>query len=187
MNDPVGTGIRLGEGYVQPFATAARQLAAGQTFEGTATATEAGADIIVRAATGGAGFVVNLLNRGPNVNVPDAPRTSGGTANSASGERLTDDLIASMDRPQVSDPTLSRALDRLYRPGGTVGNGSTAAAVREELRTGVPVRGRQHSQKAENEIVNLERFIRRNPNASPSDIRAAQNVIRDLRNALGGN
>jgi filamentous hemagglutinin len=92
-----------------------------------------------------------------------------------------------MDRPLVSDSRLSSLLDDLYRPGGTIGNGSTAAAVRHEIATGLPVLGREHSQKARDYIVALERFIRRNPNSSANDIRAAQNVIRDLRNALGGN
>jgi len=36
-------------------------------------------------------------------------------------------------------------------------------------------------------IKALESWIRKNPNASSSDIRAAENVIIDMRNALNGN
>jgi hypothetical protein len=99
---------------------------------------------------------------------------------------LTDDLLANAVNPTVSDPQLSRFLNELNRPTGTVGNGSTAAAVREELRTGLPVNGRNHIQKAQNAIVRLERALRRT-DLSASDRRIVENVIRDLRNALGGN
>jgi hypothetical protein len=99
---------------------------------------------------------------------------------------LTDDLLARMINPTVADPELAAFLNRLNRPTGTVGNGSTAAAVREELRTGLPVNGSFHSQKAQNAIVRLERALRRT-DISASDRRTIENVVRDLRNALGGN
>jgi hypothetical protein len=79
-NDPVGTGIKLGESFVAPFAKAADQLRSGQTFEGTATATEAGADLVVKAATGGGKFIAGILTGGlpkivRKIDLPDVPRT----------------------------------------------------------------------------------------------------------------
>jgi hypothetical protein len=114
------------------------------------------------------------------------PVTAGGTPNSSTGAQLNDDLLARMVNPTVSDPQLAAYLNRLNRPTGTVGNGSTAAAVRQELRTGLPVNGSFHSQKAQDAITHLERQLRRT-NLSSSDRRTIENVVRDLRNALGGN
>ena len=58
--------------------------------------------------------------------------------------------------------------------------------MREELRTGLTVNGRNHIQKAENAVVYLQDSLRRT-NLSANDRRTIENVIRDLRNALGGN
>lgn len=92
-----------------------------------------------------------------------------------------------MARPYVSSPGLSGLLDDLYRPGAQVGSGSTAAAVRLELANpGALVGGRSHIQKAEDYIRALDDWLARNPTASPGDRAAAENVIKDMQNALNG-
>ena len=91
-----------------------------------------------------------------------------------------------MERPHTANSELSGLMDDLYRPGAKVGSGSTAAAVREELATGAQVGGRSHVQKAGDYARALDDWLRRNPTASPGDRAAAENVARDLRNALGG-
>jgi RHS repeat-associated protein len=105
-------------------------------------------------------------------------------ANSAAAELYKDELRAAMERPAVSDPKLSSLIDQHYREGASVGSGSTAAAVRQELATGVPVGGRLHSQKAADGIRSLEKWLERNPTARASDRAAAENVKRDMENAL---
>ncbi len=111
----------------------------------------------------------------------------GGATNRAAFEDYTDSLRAAMERPYVRDQELSRLLDYLYRPGATVGSGSTAAAVRAELANpGTLVGGRSHIQKAEDAIRSLSRWLRVHPEAVLGDRAAAENVIRDLTNALGG-
>lgn len=66
-----------------------------------------------------------------------------------------------------------------------VGSGSTAAAIREELRTGLPVSGSFHSEKDQGTIKYLEKLPKNNPNADPMDRAAAENVLADIKDALG--
>jgi len=108
-------------------------------------------------------------------------------ANRALHERFVDGLRVAMERPHVQDEALSGLLDDLYRPGATVGSGSTAAAVRHEAATGTKIRGRSHTQKAENYSAALQDWLNRNPSAPPGDRAAAENVLRDMQNALKGN
>lgn len=112
--------------------------------------------------------------------------TSSPAANRADHERYKDDLRAQMEQPHARDPALSGILSQLYRPGAQIGSGSTAAAVRHEKATGGQVGGKEHDQKARDNIVALQRWLRNNPTASPGDRAAAENVIRDMQSALGG-
>nr|WP_267096262.1 hemagglutinin repeat-containing protein [Xanthomonas sacchari] len=111
---------------------------------------------------------------------------SDGMADAASGARLREDLLASMSKPEVSNPRLSSIIDTLYRDGAKVGSGSTADAVRHELKTGQSVGGKFHSQKAADSIIALQRWLDENPGASFSDRSAAQHVMEDMKNALRG-
>jgi RHS repeat-associated protein len=107
-------------------------------------------------------------------------------SNSAAHQAYKDSLRTAMSKPAVSDPKLARIIDPLYRANATVGSGSAAAAVRQELATGLAVGGRFHSQKAADSIKALGKWLDKNPTARPGDIAAAQNVIRDMTNALRG-
>ncbi len=101
--------------------------------------------------------------------------------------RNVKNIPAGLRKPQVSDKILQSKLDKLYRPGAKTGSGSTADAVRLERLTGKPVGGKWHTQKAQDSINELSRWIRKNPQASPADRTAAQSVIDDMANALRGN
>jgi len=118
----------------------------------------------------------------PEGNLPNGPATT-----NVNSSRLKDDLIRISERPPISDPKLSKEFDKLYRPNATIGSGSTADAVRHELATGNSVGGAWHTQKAKDSIISLQRWVKKNPNASFNDISAAENAIRDLQNALNGN
>ena len=115
-----------------------------------------------------------------------SPVTSGGTANAATVPKLADDLASKMAKPIVSDAKLGGLIDDLYRDGAKIGTGSTADAVRYETQTGTAVGGVFHTQKAQDYSTALQKWLDTNPNAPFSDRSAAQNVLRDLRNALGG-
>ncbi len=104
----------------------------------------------------------------------------------ASHERLKDDLRAQMGRPKVHDPKLDKIIGENYREGAKVGSGSTADAVRHELKTGERVGGRLHDQKARDTITTLEKWLKNNPSARPGDRAAAENVLKDLQNSLSG-
>jgi len=90
-------------------------------------------------------------------------------------------------RPTIKDPALEKNyVNALYRPGAKIGNGSTADAIRSELATKLKVGGRIHTQKGEDSIRALERWLARNPAADAGDRAAAQAIIDDLKNALSG-
>jgi hypothetical protein len=95
-----------------------------------------------------------------------------------------------VSKPSITDPKLNNIVEDLYK--GTkvpnrIGTGSTADAIRNELKTGQPTYGRFHSQKGREYVRALEKWLCNNPNASAADRAAAQQMLDDLRAALGGN
>jgi hypothetical protein len=107
-------------------------------------------------------------------------------ANRAKHEKYLSELRAAMGKPHTKDADLGRMMDKLYRDNASVGSGSTAAAVRHELATNTPVGGVWHTQKAEDAVVFMQRWLRDHPTATPGDRAAAENVLRDLQDALAG-
>lgn len=91
-----------------------------------------------------------------------------------------------MEKPDVNDEKLTNLLGDLYSPGAKVGSGSTADALRAEMATGESAGGRFHFQKAQDYSTGLEGWLRKNPTGLSGDRAAAENVLIDLRNALGG-
>jgi hypothetical protein len=99
-------------------------------------------------------------------------------------DALRYDLATGMGKPAAVDAELREFVNTHYRTNATVGSGSTADAVRSEIRTGKPVGNSYHSIKASSDIEGLRNWIKNNPSASPSDIRTAENMIIDLEDAL---
>ena len=120
------------------------------------------------------------------IQIAESVAAESGAANRATFEAYKDSLRAQMSRPAASNPELNSLLDKLYRPNAQIGSGSTAAAVRQELATGQPVGGAFHSQKAQESITALQRWLNDNPTAAGADRAATENVIRDMQNALNG-
>jgi len=54
------------------------------------------------------------------------------------------------------------------------------------MATGNPVAGKFHLQKAMDKIRQLENWLQKNPAASPGDRAAAENVLKDMKNAVSG-
>ena len=72
--DAIATATKLGEDYVEPFQEGAKDLAAGRTYEGISTITEASSDLIVDIATGGAKAGIKILTGSvPAVKIKDLP------------------------------------------------------------------------------------------------------------------
>lgn len=142
---------------------------------------------VLMKATVKAGAVGRLIVSGRRVPVLSRNfRQVSEAANRATHAKYLDELRAAMAKPPTKDPELSDIMDRLYRADADIGSGSTAAAIRHELATGKPTREAWHSKKAEDRIRNLERWLRKNPHATHGDRAAAENVIRDMQNALKG-
>ena len=167
------------------FNAATQYLSTGQVqWRGVGGVLDAAGDGAIMGPALGA--VSGLAGGSAAVESSRAPAAKGGAANIAAHEAYKDGLRAAMSKPAVSDPALARLIDPLYRPNATVGSGSTAAAIRQELATGQPVGGAFHSQKAADSIRSLERWLSNNPAARTGDRAAAENVIKDMSNALGG-
>ena len=66
-----------------------------------------------------------------------------------------------------------------------VGTGTTADALRYELRTGNTVFGKSHLQKGEDSLRGLENWLKANPNAPYHDRLVARSLANDLLDALG--
>ncbi len=86
-------------------------------------------------------------------------------------------------KPTVTNLKLQEAADQLYHPGGEIGSGSTADAIRYEAETGLPVKGKFHTQKGMDRLRNLERILA-SEDLSPSDRAIAEALADDLRDAL---
>lgn len=92
-------------------------------------------------------------------------------------------------KPSVTDPKLNNLVEDLYKGTKTpnqIGMGSTADAIRNELKTGQATYGRFHSQKGQEYVRALEKWLQKNPNASAADRAAAQQMLDDLNSALAG-
>jgi hypothetical protein len=120
---------------------------------------------------------INPVINEPINNVPE---------NVVSKEAHLVDLRASMSKPHVENQELKKIVGELYKPNAKVGSGSTAAALREELATGKLVGGKSHDIKTKQYTTTLKKWIESNPTASPGDRAAAENILKDLHNALNG-
>jgi hypothetical protein len=94
-------------------------------------------------------------------------------------------LRREMEKPSVTDPELRTEVDKYYRPDAIIGSGSTAAAIRYERETGELLRDTLHSKKGADAIRFLEKWLKKNPTASSGDRAAAENILLDLKDALG--
>lgn len=105
----------------------------------------------------------------------------------AAYERYIRDLRKSMDRPLIVDSRLGKFVNDWYwKNTSTIGNGSTAAAIRLERIENIPVKGRFHTQKGQDSLVYFENWLKNNPEAVASDRVAVENMILELRDALEG-
>lgn len=106
-------------------------------------------------------------------------------SNNTAYEGYKRQLRTEMEKPIVHDKKLQDVINKLYRPNAEVGSGSTAAVIRQEIATGKPTKGTFHSQKGNDSIANLEKWLANNPKAVQTDRMAAKNIILDLKDALG--
>ena len=96
--------------------------------------------------------------------------------------------VAAAASPAVSNARLQNVVNDLYK-GTTnpnrVGNGTTADAIRRELRSGEATGGKMHTMKGEQYSRALQKVLR-NPSLSEADRTVAQQLLDDLQAALRG-
>ena len=86
---------------------------------------------------------------------------------------------------KVSNTKLKNTIKEMYRPGAKIGDGGLADAIRYETRTGELVGGKSHIQKGTERLKNLENILERET-LTKQDIKIIEDLINDLKNALGG-
>ncbi|MFG3134084.1 polymorphic toxin-type HINT domain-containing protein [Streptomyces tendae] len=96
-----------------------------------------------------------------------------------------------LPKPSVSDSKLQNLVNDLYKgttnPART-GDGTTMSAIRDELRSGQLVHGRNHVAKGNQYAKALNKWISRNyRNGDPHDLIVARTLLADLKSALAGN
>ena len=86
---------------------------------------------------------------------------------------------------KVSNTKLKNTIKEIYRPGAKIGDGGLADAIRREIKTGQLVGGKSHIQKGAERLKNLERISQRE-NLTKQERKIVEDLIRDLKRALGG-
>ncbi|MFD0360093.1 hypothetical protein ACFQZZ_01350 [Nocardia sp. GCM10030253] len=92
-------------------------------------------------------------------------------------------------KPTVNDTRLQNILNDLYKGAnnpGRVGDGTTADAVRNELKTLEPTEGRWHLQKAMESQRGLAKWLMDKANTDPADRAVAIRELQNLMDALAG-
>ena len=95
----------------------------------------------------------------------------------------------SAEKPTVSNSKLQSAIDDLYSGQGSkgqIGNGTMMDAVRNEIKTGNPTKGKYHSEKARSSIKNLEKQLS-SGKLDKQEKKIVRELVKDLRSALSGN
>lgn len=75
-------------------------------------------------------------------------------------------------------------INELYRRNATIGNGGTADAIREQLRSGNLVGGKDHIRKGRERLCQIEKILAKNPR-HPDRVLLGK-LRDDLKDALGG-
>ena len=140
-----------------------------------------------------------VVRRGPHD--PDKP--SSPAADRAAYERYLETLRETMAKPVVKDPELAKIIEKLYRDHPEVGSGSTAAAIRNELATGMATKGTRHLQAGHERMTMLSDWIKKQKKladdlaaggararaargipASAKDVATAEHLFKDLQQSV---
>jgi len=87
-------------------------------------------------------------------------------------------LLSSATNPRVKD-----AIDQLYRPGASVGDGGLADAIRHERETGGHVGGKSHLLKGKERLKSLRRILKEE-RLNQQDQKIVEKLIKDIRDAM---
>jgi hypothetical protein len=127
-----------------------------------------------------------VIQRGPHD--PDKPPSP--AADRAAYERYLETLRETMAKPVVKDPELAKIIEKLYRDHPEIGSGSTAAAIRNELATGMATKGTRHLQAGQERMTMLADWLKKqkklakNLAAAASDVATAEHLFLDLQQSV---
>ena len=110
----------------------------------------------------------------------------GGTIPEAETRALSPEVGSARER-LLDEATTDEArgiVKELYRPNAETGDGGTADAIREQLRTGEMVGGKDHIRKGRERLRQIEKILARNPDHP--DRALLERLRDDLEDALGG-
>ena len=96
------------------------------------------------------------------------------------GPNKRDDLINS-----VKDETLKKIIGEVYRPGSVIGDGGTGDVIRFEKQTNILLSKSGHIQKGIDMIKYFQKLLDSNK-LSDSDRKIAEQILNDLKDAMGG-
>lgn len=89
-------------------------------------------------------------------------------------------------KSRVSDTKLKSVINELYRPGATIGDGGTAAALLHEKQSGKLVGGKSHEKKAKERLSQLKKMKEKN-DYTGEDKKVVNKLIKDLEEAIDYN
>lgn len=86
---------------------------------------------------------------------------------------------------KATNPKVKNVIKELYRPGASIGDGGTAAAIRFEIKNGKLVGGKSHIIKGLERMKNLENILKCN-DLSKKDRKIVEKLYKDLKKSFGG-
>jgi hypothetical protein len=138
-----------------------------------------------------------VIQRGPH----DPPPPSRPAADRAAYERYLETLRETMAKPAVANPELAEIVEKLYRDHPEIGSGSTAAAIRNELATGMATKGTRHLTAGHERMNMLAKWFENQKElakaiakkarklppgtlASARDVATAEHLFKDLQQSV---
>lgn len=85
----------------------------------------------------------------------------------------------------VTNQKLKNTINEMYRPNAKKGDGGLSDAIRYERKANELVGGKSHIRKGIERLKNLENILKKQ-NLNSTDIQIIKELIKDLRDALGG-
>jgi hypothetical protein len=148
-----------------------------------------------------------VIQRDPKDHAPHVPvEPASVPADRAAYQRYLETLREMMAKPNVSDPKLAEIVEKLYRDHPEIGSGSTAAAIRNEVATGMATKGTRHLQAGRERMNMLSDWLKNQEKlrnlaadmaagrvpkralpgkiASASDVEMAEHLFKDLQQSV---
>ena len=130
--------------------------------------------------TSGARLPEKLAAEAPSSSLPEDTMSDANYPKpSTSVDEIRNRLLSEATTSQVRE-----IVRQVYRQGATVGDGGCADAIREQIRTGTLVGGRDHIRKGRERLRQIEKILSRMPDHPDREL--LERLRDDLRDALGG-